>query len=105
VSQRKNPFLGSIAQYCQKTERIEDDVWRKAVLHVPSNLDKKMAERQSLDNGEGVRLFVEMEMLLPAIEDAFAFEFDCSQPGREHLITRKRVSAVEGLNPRVSQIC
>jgi hypothetical protein len=42
--------------------------------------------------------------LLPAIEDAFALEFDCSQPGREHLITRKRVSAVEGLNPRVFQI-
>jgi hypothetical protein len=65
VSQCKNSFLGSIAQYRQKTERIEDDVWRKAVLHVPSNLDKRMADRQSLDNGEGVRLFVEMEMFAP----------------------------------------
>jgi hypothetical protein len=53
---------------------------------------------------KGCAYFVKMEMFAPAIEDVFALKFDCSQPGREHLITRKRVSAVEAFNPRVSQI-
>ena len=76
MSQRKNSFLGSIAQYCQSTERIEDDVWRQAVLHVESNLDKRKADRQSLDNGEGARLFRRWKCLLSAIEDVFALKIE-----------------------------
>jgi len=46
------------------------------VLHVESNLDKGKADRQSLDNGEGARLFRRWKCLLSAMEDAFALKIE-----------------------------
>jgi len=67
-------------------------------------MEGRRVGRQSVDNSEGVRFFRPDGNDCSSIKDVFALKFDCWQQGREHLITRKRVNAVEGFNPSINQI-